>query len=90
MFYVYVLFSLRDRKLYVGYTENLEQRIKQHNNGKNESTKERLPVKLIYHEVYLTKVEALRREKFLKGGNGRRQLKIQLHETLKTCGYKYL
>jgi putative endonuclease len=90
MFYVYVLISLRDRKLYVGFTGNLEKRIKEHNAGKSSSTKDRLPVELIYYEVYITKHEAERREKFLKGGNGRDQLKIQLSETLKMKGYKYM
>ena len=90
MFFVYILFSLRDRKLYVGCTNNLEKRIQEHTSGSVISTRERLPLKLIYYEAYLTRAEAERREKYLKGGNGRAQLKIQLSETLKACGYKHL
>ena len=90
MFFVYVLFSLRDRKLYVGFTTNIQRRISEHQQGNVPSTKERLPLKLIYYEAYLTRVEAERREKYLKGGNGRNQMKIQIADTLKTCGYKYL
>lgn len=90
MFFVYVLFSLRDRKLYVGFTTNLERRMDEHQRGNVPSTRERLPLKLIYYEAYLTRSEAERRERYLKGGNGRQQLKIQLEGTLKDCGYKYL
>ena len=90
MFYVYVLFSLRDRKLYAGYTKSLKKRIEEHRAGKVASTINRLPIKLLYYEAYPTGKEAMRREKFLKGGNGRKQLKAQLCHTLKTCGYKYL
>ena len=90
MFYVYFLFSIKDRKLYVGYTNNLNRRLQEHMDGKVLSTKERQPLKLIYYEAYITEPEAKRREKYLKGGNGRAQLKIQLSETLNQCGYKYL
>lgn len=90
MFFVYVLFSLRDRKLYVGFTSNLEKRMGEHQRGGVPSTKERLPLKLIYYEAYLTSREAERGERYLKGGNGRRELKIQLEETLRDCGYKHL
>ena len=90
MFFVYILFSLRDRKLYVGFTTNLEERMDEHQRGDVLSTKERRPLKLIYYEAYLKRNEAERRERYLKGGNGRQQLKIQLSETLKECGYKHL
>ena len=48
MYYVYVLQSEKDRKIYVGFTKNLEERLKLHNNGKVKSTKNRLPLKLVY------------------------------------------
>ena len=64
--------------------------MEEHQRGSVSSTKERLPLKLIFYEAYLTRSEAERREKYLKGGNGRQQLKIQISETLKECGYKYL
>ena len=51
MFYfVYVLQSAKDNKFYTGYTKNLKLRFEQHKKGKIESTKNRLPVKLIYFE----------------------------------------
>jgi len=90
MYFVYVLFSLKDRKLYVGFSEDVKLRFEQHQSGRVVSTRERLPLKLVYFEAYPTEHEAKRREKYLKGGNGRAQLKVQLSETLKSCGYKHL
>lgn len=65
-FYTYVLRSIKDQKLYYGFTENLNLRIEQHNNGKVTSTKHRIPLELIYFEACLSKDDALRREKYFK------------------------
>jgi putative endonuclease len=72
---VYVLKSLKDKGLYIGFTSNLKQRFKQHINGKVKSTKHRQPLKLIYYEAYLSKKDATKREYFLKRGRGRELLK---------------
>jgi putative endonuclease len=90
MYYVYVLFSHRDSKLYTGYTTNLRKRYGEHQAGKSTSTKFRRPLQLIYYEAYLTSGEAERREKYLKGGNGRGQLKRQLSITLEDLEYGFL
>ncbi len=90
MYYTYILFSLKDSKLYIGYTNNLKRRFKQHSSGLVNSTKNRLPLKVIHYEYFLTKEEAKQREKYLKGGNGRKEIKILLFKTLKDLGYKYL
>ena len=56
-----------DGSLYTGYTTNLERRTKEHNQGKGAKyTRSRLPVQLVYYEVYETKTEAMRREYELK------------------------
>lgn len=56
-----------DGTLYTGWTNNLEKRIKAHNNGKGAKyTKTRLPVRLIYYEEFLTKEEAMQREYRIK------------------------
>lgn len=89
MYYVYVLFSKKDHELYIGYTNDLENRIKGHKNGKVRATMFRRPVLLICYEAYLRWSDAKRREKFLKGGNGKAQLKIQLQDILKELGYKH-
>ena len=65
-FYVYALESLKDGNRYIGYTENLKGRLKEHNDGKSLSTEFRRPFKLIYFEGCLDKEDAKRREYYLK------------------------
>ena len=77
-YYVYVLQSLKDEKFYIGFTTNLKNRLKDHNNGRNISTRDRKPFELIYFEGYLNKKDALGRKKFLKSGSGMRYLKKQM------------
>lgn len=74
MFYVYILRSVSDKKLYIGYTDNLQRRIKEHNSGNNLSTKNRIPFKVIYYEAYSNKQDAQERELFLKTGWGRKYI----------------
>ncbi len=66
MFYVYILRSLKDKKLYVGYTSCLEKRLLSHKLGKVKATKNRLPLELVYYEECKTRLLAVRREKYLK------------------------
>ena len=66
MHYLYILKSLRDNKLYIGSTNNLYLRLRQHNNGQSKSTKFRRPFILIYSEEYLSKSEAMKREWYFK------------------------
>lgn len=65
--YVYILLCA-DGTLYTGYTNDLEKRIAQHNEGKEGAkyTRSRRPCKLVYHEEYDSKTEALKREYFIK------------------------
>lgn len=53
MHYVYILFSKKDNKLYIGYTNDLRNRLEKHNAGKVQATKSRTPLKLICYEAYL-------------------------------------
>jgi len=89
-YFVYVLFSLKDHKLYIGYTTNLDSRLIEHNSGRVTSTKNRRPFKLIYYEVFTNKDDTKAREVFLKSGFGRSQLKKALNKTLTKLGYKNL
>jgi len=77
-YYVYVLLSEKDGNFYTGYTDNLKNRIKKHNNGEVQSTKHRRPLKLIYYEACLNQQDALKREKYLKTTYGKRYLKNRL------------
>lgn len=79
-FYVYVLKSVKDDKLYVGYTNNLVKRMEEHKKGLSFATKFRLPFKLIYFEGCLNQEDAKRREGYLKTTQGRRFLGLRLIE----------
>ena len=80
-YYVYVLLSLKDRKLYIGLTTNLKKRLQEHARGDVKSTKKRRYLKLIHYEYFIDKKDAEAREKFLKSGHGHRQLKEILKRT---------
>jgi len=72
-YYVYVLESLRNGKRYTGSTSKTPPtRLKEHNNGSNRWTRQNRPFKLVYSEECQSRAEATRRERFLKGGAGRR------------------
>ena len=87
MFHTYVLLSLKDRKLYIGQTNDVFRRFHEHSRGDVESTAHRRPLKLIFFESFLTRHEAERRETWLKSGAGRIELKRLLEPTLKHFGY---
>jgi putative endonuclease len=78
MFYTYVLLSKKDSKLYIGWTNDLRARTKEHNEGKVPATRNRRPLIPIYYEASLNKEDAIRREKSLKTGFGRAFLKRRL------------
>jgi len=63
MYYVYILKSKKDGKLYIGSTNNLWRRIKEHNYGLLKSTKSRLPFEIVYYEAYKSEKDARKREK---------------------------
>jgi putative endonuclease len=79
-FYVYVLQSIKTKGLYVGYTSDLQKRLKEHNRGLNFSTKPYMPWQLIHYEAYLNEEDAKRREKYLETNQGSRLLKRMLKE----------
>jgi putative endonuclease len=80
MYYVYVLKSLKDGKLYTGYTKNLKNRFKRHSKGLVNATKYRLPIILIYYEASIYRKDAMKREIYLKSNWGKRYLKSRLNE----------
>ena len=78
MFYTYVLKSTSDEKLYIGWTNDLRNRIEEHNSGKVSSTKNRTPLELVYYEACLSREKSIQREKQLKTGYGRAYLKRRI------------
>ena len=81
-YYTYVLRSTEGKKLYIGWTDDLKSRASKHNRGLVLATKDRRPLKLIHYEYFVDKHDAEAREKFLKSGFGRNQLKLALNKTL--------
>lgn len=79
-FYTYVLRSLKDGNLYIGWTNDLKLRLEHHNKGKVISTKSRLPLELVYYEACLSKRSAIKREKTLKTGFGRKFVKERIKQ----------
>lgn len=80
-FYTYVLRSKKDGNLYIGWTTDLVSRVKKHNKGLVKATENRRPLNLVYYVYYeacLSKKEAIRREKSLKTGFGRKYLKNKM------------
>jgi len=82
MFYLYILRSLKDSKLYIGSTSDLKRRFSEHNSGKNYSTRNRKPFELIYYEAYRSESDARQREKNLKL---RSNAYSQLRKRIKNC-----
>lgn len=82
VFYVYLLLSEKDGMFYVGFTADLKNRINEHNKGLVKSTKHRRPMKLIYYEASLNKIDALHREKYLKTAYGKKYIKNRLKHQL--------
>ena len=81
-FYVYVLQSVKDEQFYVGFTNDLEKRLREHNLGLVKSTRSRRPLKLIYWEACLNQKDAVNREKYLKTAWGKRYIKNRIKNYL--------
>jgi putative endonuclease len=79
-FYVYTIHSKKSDTVYTGYTTNLIRRVKEHNLGVNRATKPYKPWRLIYYEACTNRIDAKRRETYLKTSEGGRLLKRRLRE----------
>jgi len=79
MYYMYILKSAKNGRRYVGSTDDLQRRLKEHNNGIGGTyTKNNRPYALIYYEAYISYDLARRAERFYKSGKGREVLKEKL------------
>ena len=78
-FYIYILRSLKDGKLYTGHTSDLAERLQRHNEGRVKSTKNRRPLEIAYFEEHDSRGSAMKRESFLKSPDGG-PLKLKLIE----------
>ncbi|MBI2443635.1 MAG: GIY-YIG nuclease family protein [Candidatus Magasanikbacteria bacterium] len=73
-FTVYVLRSRKNGYRYVGQTDNMGRRLAEHNGGMTKSILFQIPFVIEYTEEYNSRIDAIRREKFLKSGKGREWL----------------
>jgi putative endonuclease len=70
MYYVYIIQSQKDKSYYVGVTEDLKNRLQEHNRGNVRYTSSKLPHKISWYCVFREKSKALAFEKYLKQGSG--------------------
>ncbi|MDD5544976.1 MAG: GIY-YIG nuclease family protein [Acidobacteriia bacterium] len=66
MYFVYILRSLKDNRFYIGSTQDVEKRIRQHNAGYQPATRHRIPFELVHVESFQNRSEATARERYLK------------------------
>ena len=78
-YYVYILFSAKHKKSYVGMTNDLERRLLEHNLGYSPYTAKFGPWELLYTESFESGQDARKREKYLKSGVGRRWMKKNIN-----------
>ncbi len=78
MHYTYVPLSHDQGRFYTGYTSDLRKRLREHQGGRVRWTASRRPVRLVYYEACVSPEDALRRERFLKSGKGKRYLRSRL------------
>ena len=83
MFFVYIIKSLKNKRYYIGSTNNIKRRIKEHNKGKNKYTSLTKPFLLVYKEKYKTLSEARKRETYLKKLKSRKYIEWLIKESRK-------
>lgn len=84
-YYIYILYNPSRYFIYIGYSENIKSRFKEHNQGKVTSTKYYIPLKLIHYEAYKNMKDAKRREGYLKTNKGRITLMTMLKGYFKSA-----
>ena len=82
MYFIYIIYSAKLAKKYIGVTENIATRVKQHRIDQVPFTANANDWNLIYYEVFISKKDAYAEERFLKTGKGRERLKFLLNETM--------
>jgi putative endonuclease len=87
MFFVYILEAIESKKYYIGQTQDLQERVRKHNEGRNLSTKAYIPWQLKWWKEFETRSEAVRIERKLKGIKKRVLLERFVYEdSFSGCG----
>ncbi len=74
MFHIYILLSGKTGEFYIGSTGNLEDRLTRHNAGRSKYTKPGCPWKLVYSESFITRSDAIKREKEIKSWKSHKRI----------------
>jgi len=84
MFYLYLLQNDASKEIYIGFTGDIKQRLKEHNGGGNKFTTRKEGVwRLVYTEIYKSEKDARLRERKLKAhGSGKHELLKRLKNSL--------
>jgi putative endonuclease len=81
-YFTYILYSEKCDKYYIGQTESLEKRIEEHNSGKGGTfSSSCMPWKLVYHESFSSRLEAIKREKEIKNKKSRKYIEYLVSST---------
>ncbi len=83
MFYFYIIRSLKNKKLYVGQTTDLKERLKSHNKLENKGTKPNAPYELIFYSGFTNQKDSINCEQYFKTTAGWKRLHKMLENTLK-------
>ncbi|HVZ58436.1 MAG TPA: GIY-YIG nuclease family protein [Patescibacteria group bacterium] len=78
MFSTYILISREKQKTYTGHTDNLKRRLIEHNSGRSTFSKRHVPWIVLYEELFETKKESIKKERYFKSAAGRRWIKKNL------------
>ncbi len=81
-YFIYILYSPSFKRTYTGQTDNLDNRLTLHNLGKVKSTKPYVPWNLIHSELFASRSEAMKREKWFKSSSGRKKISEILKQYL--------
>lgn len=84
MYYFYILRSLKNKRLYLGFTPNLKERLKSHNDGENKATKPNIPYELLFYSAFKHEKDAVNCEQYFKTTAGWKRLQKMLENTLKS------
>jgi putative endonuclease len=82
MYFVYILQDQITGRLYTGRTENLDRRLKEHQEHKTWTTARMKELRLVFYEAFSAKEDSIRRERYLKSTKGKATLRLMLRESL--------
>lgn len=78
MYHVYILRSTKSGRLFKGQTQNVPRAVELHNQGHYPATQHGVPWELIHEERYASRIQANKRERYLKTIDGSHEIKQQL------------